>query len=138
MTLKLFQYCLYIDYYSDNINYETVIGYISVTVLINNWYSNLYSWYDRHQLHSVYRTPHKHDAERIQTWLCKSLRRPLLTKSNASSFLPRQFKIKPFIAKVSNIGSKMMSSVSIDDNTFALGNISYLLWLYFLQYVSKQ
>lgn len=39
--------------------------------------------------------------ERIQTWLRRSLRRPLLTNSYASSFFPRQFRVKPFIASVS-------------------------------------
>lgn len=38
---------------------------------------------------------------RIQTWLLRSLRRPLLTSSYASSFLPKQLRIKPFMANVS-------------------------------------
>lgn len=38
---------------------------------------------------------------RIQTWLFRSLRRPRLTSSYASSFLPRQLRVKPFMANVS-------------------------------------
>ena len=38
---------------------------------------------------------------RIQTWLRRSLRSPLLTWSYASSFLPRQLRMRPFIACVS-------------------------------------
>lgn len=40
-------------------------------------------------------------AARIQTWLLRSLRRPRLTRSYASSFLPRQLRVKPFMASVS-------------------------------------
>ena len=40
-------------------------------------------------------------AERIQTWLFRSFRRPRLTSSYASSFFPRQLRVKPFMASVS-------------------------------------
>lgn len=43
-------------------------------------------------------------TERIQTWLLRSLRRPRLTSSYASSFLPRQLRVKPFMASVSGAG----------------------------------
>lgn len=53
--------------------------------------------------------------ERIQTWLRRSLRRPLLTNSYASSFFPRQFRVKPFIASVSAAKKKKKKDTTLKD-----------------------
>lgn len=56
---------------------------------------------------------------RIQTWLFRSFRKPRRTRSYASSFRPRQFRVSPFIARVSEGWGKKR-----DDHTLNQFNCS--------------